>query len=47
LEAWFRLDQLSYTFDMKSRTEHIQKDCVGEVRRQIKQYKRYKQLNAE
>ncbi len=39
--------QLSYTLDMKSRTEYIQKDCLGEVRRQVKQYKRYKQLNAE
>ena len=39
--------QLSYTFDMKSRTEYIRKDCVSDVRRQIKQYKRHKQLNAE
>ncbi len=39
--------QLSYTLDMKSRTEYIRKDCVSEVRRQIKQYKRHKQLNAE
>ena len=39
--------QLSYTLDMRSRTEYIQKDCLGEVRRQINQYRRYKQLNAE
>jgi len=39
--------QLSYTLDMRSRTEYIRKDCVSEVRRQIKQYKRHKQLNAE
>lgn len=39
--------QLSYTLDMKSRTEYIRKDSVGEVRREIKQYKRHKQLNAE
>ena len=39
--------QLSYTLDMRSRTEYIRKDCVGDVRRQIKQYKRHKQLNAE
>jgi hypothetical protein len=32
---------------MQSRTEYIRKDCVSEVRRQIKQYKRHKQLNAE
>lgn len=39
--------QLSYTLDMRSRTEYIRKDCVSEVRRQIKQYKRHKHLNAE
>ena len=39
--------QLSFTLDMRSRTEYIRKDCVREVRRQIKQYKRHKQLNAE
>lgn len=39
--------QLSYTLDMKSRTEYIRKDCVSDIRRQIKNYKRYKQLNAE
>ncbi len=39
--------QLSYTLDMKSRTEYIRKDCVSDVRRQIKHYRRYKQLNAE
>jgi len=39
--------QLSYTLDMRSRTEYIRKDCVSDVRRQVKQYKRHKQLNAE
>jgi len=39
--------QLSYTLDMRSRTEYIRKDCVSDIRRQIKHYKRYKQLNAE
>jgi hypothetical protein len=39
--------QLSYTLDMRSRTEYIRKDCASEVRRQIKQYQRHKQLNAE
>ena len=39
--------QLSYTLEMRSRTEYIRKACVSEVRRQIKQYKRHKQLNAE
>ena len=39
--------QLSYTLDMRSRTEYIRKEWVSEIRRQIKRYKRYKQLNAE
>jgi hypothetical protein len=39
--------QLSYTLEMRSRTEYIRKDCVSEVRRQVKQYKRHTQLNAE
>jgi hypothetical protein len=39
--------QLSYTLDMRRRTEYIRKEWVSEIRRQIKQYKRYKQLNAE
>ena len=39
--------QLSYTLDMRSRTEYIRKQWVSDIRRQIKYYKRYKQLNAE
>lgn len=39
--------QLSYTFEMRSRTEYIRKQWVSDIRRQIKHYKRYKQLNAE
>lgn len=39
--------QLSYTLDMRSRTEYIRKEWVSDIRRQIKHYKRYKQLNAE
>ncbi len=39
--------QLSYTLDMRSRTEYIRKEWVNDIRRQIKHYKRYKQLNAE
>ena len=39
--------QLSYTLDMRSRTEYIRKPWVSDIRRQIKRYKRYKQLNAE
>jgi hypothetical protein len=36
--------QLSYTREMKSRTEYIARDCVREVRRQISNYKRFKAL---
>ena len=39
--------QLSYTLDLRSRTEYIRKGWVSDIRRQIKHYKRYKQLNAE
>lgn len=39
--------QLSYTFGMKSRTEYIRKGCAADIRRQIKNYKRFKRLNAE
>lgn len=39
--------QLSYTFEMKSRTEYIRKGCVSDIRRQIKNYKRFKRLNSE
>ena len=39
--------QLSYTLDMRSRTEYIRKEWVSDIRHQVKRYKRYKQLNAE
>jgi len=39
--------QLSYTLDMRSRTEYIRKEWVNDIRCQIKHYRRYKQLNAE
>ena len=39
--------QLSYTRQMKSRTEYIARDSVREVRRQIANYKRFKALTAE
>ena len=39
--------QLSYTLDMRSRTDYIRRDCVSDVRHQIKQYQRHKTLNAE
>jgi len=39
--------QLSYTLDMKSRTEYIRGNCVSDVRRQIANYKRFKALSGE
>jgi uncharacterized protein DUF6788 len=39
--------QLSYTRDMRSRTDYIARDDVPEVRRQIGNYKRFKSLTAE
>ena len=39
--------QLSYTREMKSRTEYIARDCLHEVRRQIANYKRFKALTAK
>ena len=39
--------QLSYTRDMKSRTEYIARDCLREVRRQIGNYQRFKALTAK
>jgi hypothetical protein len=39
--------QLSYTLDMKSRTEYIRRNCVSDVRRQIANYKRFKKLSGE
>lgn len=39
--------QLSYTREMKSRTEYIARQCLRDVRRQIGNYKRFKALSAE
>ena len=39
--------QLSYTLDMKSRTDYIPRDWVRDVRRQVGHYKRFKSLSAE
>ena len=39
--------QLSYTRDMKSRTEYIARECVRDVRREISNYKRFKTLTAQ
>ncbi len=37
--------QLSFTLDMKSRTDYIPRQCVGKVRREIASYKRFKALS--
>lgn len=39
--------QLSYTRDMKSRTDYIPRERVREVRRLIRNYKRFKALTTE
>jgi hypothetical protein len=39
--------QLSYTLDMKSRTDYIPRDWVRQVRAQVGNYKRFKSLSAE
>jgi hypothetical protein len=39
--------QLSYTRDMKSRTDYIARDNVPEVRRLIGNYKRFKALTTQ
>lgn len=39
--------QLSYTLDMKSRTDYIPRNWVKEVRRQVGNYKRFKSLSAQ
>ncbi len=39
--------QLSYTREMKSRTEYVARECLRDVRRQITTYKRFKALTAQ
>lgn len=39
--------QLSYTREMKSRTEYIARESLRDVRRQIANYKRFKALSAQ
>lgn len=36
--------QISYTRNMRSRTEYIRQECVADIRRQIATYKRFKSL---
>jgi hypothetical protein len=39
--------QLSYTYEMRSRTKYIRKDLVSDVRKQIEAYQHFKKLTAE
>ncbi len=39
--------QLSYTREMKSRTDYIARECLRDVRRQIGNYKRFKTLSTQ
>lgn len=39
--------QLSYTLNMKSRTDYISNDSLADVRQQVDNYKRFKVLCAE
>ncbi|MGA2366256.1 MAG: DUF6788 family protein [Steroidobacteraceae bacterium] len=39
--------QLSFTLEMKSRTDYIPRQCVAQVRRQVANYKRFKALSAQ
>ena len=39
--------QLSYTLDMKSRTDYIPRNWVRDVRAQVANYKRFKSLSAQ
>jgi hypothetical protein len=36
--------QISYTHHMQSRTDYVRKEFVADLRRQIKNYKRFKKL---
>lgn len=39
--------QLSYTAQMKSRTEYIHPDLVPQIERELAEYRRYRQLTQE
>jgi len=36
--------QISYTRNMKSRTEYVRRDCVADIRKEVLTYKRFKRL---
>lgn len=39
--------QISYTRNMRSKSEYVRADCVPDIRRQIAAYKRFKKLTEE
>lgn len=39
--------QLSYTYQMKSRTEYIPPDLVPQIQQEVAEYKRYRQLTGK
>jgi len=39
--------QISYTRNMRSKTEYVREDCVAEVRKEVSAYKRFKKLMDE
>jgi len=39
--------QISYTHEMRSRTEYVRSEFVQEIKLQIKNYKYYKKLNSQ
>jgi hypothetical protein len=39
--------QISYTREMKSRTEYVPRHCLPQLRREIRHYKRFKALVAQ
>lgn len=39
--------QISYTHEMKSRTEYVRSEFLQDIKLQVKNYRRYKKLNSE
>ena len=39
--------QLSYTYQMKSKTEYVPAELVPQIEQELAQYKRYRELSAE
>ena len=39
--------QISYTRKMRSKSDYVRADCVPEIRKQIADYKRFKELTEE